>query len=160
MSMSSGIVCGFGFECCPTSEQLTEFVKLHAETFCGLGADEKAFYEKLITEVGLTDEDIDYFFETEVCNITDCVGYAERAGYGATVANIMRKETGIGFLFEPGQDDCESAPSVLFAEAMPWHYSEIEKSLTQEALEDICIKYMRELNIEGDPVYISVEYFG
>ena len=43
---------------------------------------------------------------------------------------------------------------------MPWELNEIEKSLTQDKLDNIMISYMRELSLSGEPGEVALEYYG
>ena len=72
----------------------------------------------------------------------------------------MSEETGIGFEYQPGQEDCDSGPTILLTSALPWMFNDVEKALNLERANSIMSAYMAELGIPGEPEDISVEYFG
>lgn len=69
-------------------------------------------------------------------------------------------ETDIRFIYAPSDAECDTEPSVLFEQAMPWQLNETEKALTESELDDICVKYTKELGIKTKPDYLALEYFG
>ena len=73
--------------------------------------------------------------------------YSGHQGRGAVISSIIIRETGIRVEYQMGQSDCDSYPSVLFAEKMPWHLNEKERNLTVESLTDILLPYVEELGL-------------
>lgn len=152
MSMRSSFIYGYGFNSDCDEGKLIDFIKIHKETFCKSDR-EKRLYEEMIDdakkECGLED-----FFRGYSCNATG------NEGIGATIANIMSRETGIRFEYCLPDDSCETPASVVFTEGYPWQLNETEKSLTEEKLKNICKRYMKELNILSEPDYLNLEYYG
>lgn len=157
MSMSTSIVYGFGFIVDEiTDDKLIDFIKNHKDTFCK-SPTEIAMYNEILNipenEIymyGLTD-----YFEDYSCN---CSG---QEGRGAVISNIISRETGIRVQYEMGQSECDSYPSVLLAEGMPWHLNEKEKNLTKESLTGILLSYVEELGLSRDNVEeLKIEYYG
>lgn len=134
MSMQSNCVYGIGFNTDTiTKEALLAFINKHST-------------DKAI-------ENIDELLDIE-CMVTG------QRGLHAIIANIMNEETGIQFQYEPGQEDTDSSPAVLFAPMYPWHMNFTEKLLSMPKLLEIIKPYMKELGVEGEPDEIRVEYFG
>lgn len=154
MSMSSSFVYGYGFACDWEVKKFIEFVKAHRDTFCR-SAEEAEMYDELIAFTGDENEDdlVDLFGDYK----PDRCGWC---GVGAVIANIMYRETNIGFSFCIADGDCDTPASIVFEKTYPWWYNETEKNLTERQLCEICLKYMDELGIQGAPKYLNLEYFG
>lgn len=152
MSMRSSFIYGYGFNCDCEDEKLIDFVKVHKETFCRSVEETKLYKEMLkYTE---NEYDLEDFFDGYPC---DTCG---QEGVGAVIANIMSRETGVGFIYCQPDGDCDTFASVVFETRYPWLLNEAEKNLTKEKLENICKQYMDELGIEDTPDYLDLEYYG
>lgn len=152
MSMSSSFVYGFGFHCNFEWEKWIKFIHNHKETFCQ-SEKEKKLYQDL-QECIKNKCDPENIFEDYACQST------EVRGIGASVSNIMSRETGIRFIYCPPDGDCDTLASVVFEQGYPWNWNETERHLTYDKLFDICKKYMDELGIEESPDFLNLEYYG
>lgn len=154
MSATESIVYGYGFELSITPVIFIKWIKKHKTTFCE-SADENALFEQLVLNESSIDDDVlSEVFCHYYCNSSS------NEGVGAAISNIMSRETGIRFDYQPGQEDCGGSPHILMVESMPWELNEIEKSLTQDKLDNIMISYMRELSLSGEPGKVALEYYG
>lgn len=151
MSMNSSFYYGYGFPCDYTDRALFSFIKNHKTSFMQ-SDEEKKLYDQMIHMDDFSD--IDKIFETYSCENTGI------EGTGAAVANIMFRETGIRFAYCPENDECDTKASILLTESLPWSFNEAEKKLTLESLEELCLKYCKELRIPEPPDYLALEYFG
>lgn len=153
MSMKTWIVYGMGFEVNCSDEALVNFIKKHKTAFCGTEEEVRLFAElrECVPDIFYLDD----IFELYECDVSGC------AGPGAAISNIMSRETGISFEYQPGDIDCGSNHTVLLTESMPWHYSEEDKELTEDKLIAILRKYAAELGINKNDVgFCEVEYYG
>ena len=159
MSCSTDIVYGYGFEVANLDKDLfAEFLKNHKNTLCKEDCY-KSYYDSFekLSEDDFEMEDLEEVFEGFSCAASGS------NGLGAVVSSIMYLETGIRFEYQPGQAECDGEASVLFSEAYPWNLNEVEKGLTQDAMQEVLKKYMAELGIlsnENLPDFLRVEYFG
>lgn len=80
-------------------------------------------------------------------------------GFGAVLAVIMRRETGISFKFYAAENDLGTPPAILWVPMYPWMLNEKEKGITESDLYDFCRKYMDELEIYCDPEEMELEYY-
>ena len=155
MSSHSSFVYGYGFGGVDLIEDevLKRFIVSHKSAFCHSDKEKQLFAE---IEADLEDElPIGDLFERYCCDVSGL------EGIGAVVSNIMSRETGIRFEYECGDADCDSYPSVLLAECMPWMMNETEKALTEDTLFEICKQYMNELGLNNDyPDGLGIEYYG
>ena len=153
MSKSATIVYGYGFPAeSILDKNLRQFILTHAET---IRSNHEEYAEELIRFAGTV---FDETVEDAFCDIT--CEESQQEGALAIVSNTMSEETGIGFEYQPGQEDCDSAPTILLTSALPWSYNELEKSLTMQEANQIMASYMSELGVPGEPGDISVEYYG
>ena len=154
MGMRSSFVYGYGFFVDEIPDGvIIEFIKNHKDTFCK-SDKEKELYEEML-EYTKEEYDLEDFFESYGC---DCTGME---GNGAVISNIISRETGIRFEYQCGDADCDSYPSVLFAETYPWNYNEKEKSLTVESLTEIMFPYIEELGLKKENIdALEIEYYG
>ncbi len=157
MSMRTSFAYGYGFYCDCSEEKLIDFIKKHKETFCKSDA-EKELFEGMFdcTKNKYNLEDLEDFFEGYECESTGV------CGIGAAIANIMSRETGVRFDYCASDDVCDTRASVMFGSGYPWQLTEVEKSLTEEKLDDICEKYASELGIDTSENvgYLALEYCG
>lgn len=154
MSMRSSFIHGYGFElyCNDNEGKIIDFIKTHKDTFCKSDR-EKEIYSNILEYIEWQDN-LEDFFEDYTCEISGM------EGFGAAISNIMCRETGIRFEYQKGDECCSSFPSVVFSTGYPWGYNRVEKSLTEKDIFNICKKYMKELNINTEPAYLSIEYYG
>lgn len=153
MSASTGIVYGFGFNITCDDELLINFIINHKETFCK-SEEEICLFNNML-EYTSKQYDLEDFFEQYACNSSGM------EGNGAVISNIMSRETGIRFEYQSGDSGCDSYPTILFSESMPWHYNDKEKKLTEESLKEICEQYAIELGIDIDDINMcKIEYYG
>ena len=80
-------------------------------------------------------------------------------GFGAVLAVIMRRETGINFKFYAAENDLGTPPAILWVPMYPWMLNEKERGITESDLYDLCRKYMDELEIFCDPEEMELEYY-
>lgn len=154
MSMSSSHIYGYGFEFEYKGAKFTEFLKKHKDSFC-ISDKEKELYSKF--EAYAKDKN---WKEIEFL-LADYSGEANGIqNVGFVVANIMYRETGIRFVYCLPDGDCDTPEAILFEEAYPWSFTERERLLTEEELQEICLRYMDELGISDEPDYLSQEYYG
>lgn len=151
MSMNSSFCYGYGFPCDYTDRALFDFIANHKTSFIQ-SDEEKELYDQMIYMDDFSD--IEEIFEDYSCKNNGV------AGTGAVVANIMSRETGIHFAYCQEDDECETKASILLMEGLPWDFSEAEKKLTLESLEELCLKYRKELRIPEPSDYLALEYFG
>ena len=159
MSCSTDVVYGYGFELGTLDKDLfAAFFKNHQNTL-----RKEDYYKKYcdafekLSEDDFEMEDLEEVFEGFSCAASGS------NGLGAVVSSVMYLETGIRFEYQPGQAECDGEASVLFTETYPWNLNEVERELTEDAIRDICEKYMTELGIlsnENMPDFLRVEYFG
>lgn len=157
MSMQTNISYGYGFSILNvTGKALAAFIIKHREYFSENEVEKDAcdLSELVLNNKTAENELFIYFDDYEDDN-------SGNTGFGSAVSNIMSRETGILFSYEPGQSDCNSKKHILFPECFPWQLNEKEKNLTVESLFEIMSKYAVELNLETSDVgYHSVEYYG
>ena len=151
MSMCSSFVYGYGFHIDKCDEKvLIDFIKTHENTFCR--SDEEKY---LFDGLDKTGSSLDKLFENYSCDSTGV------AGVGAVIANIMSRETGICFIYCQSDDSCDTPASIVFETSYPWLLNKIEKELTEDELQNICRKYMNELELTNEqPCHLALEYYG
>lgn len=131
-----------------------KLIKNHKDTFCQSENETALFEELLELTKNTSDIDMEKFFQNYSCDASGI------DGFGSVIANIISRETDIRFIYAPSDAECDTDPSVLFEQAMPWQLNETEKALTESELDDICVKYTKELGIKTEPDYLALEYFG
>ena len=93
---------------------------------------------------------------------TDIYGILERnfdvCCYADIIAPIICKETGI-LVWSSGMDD-DGREAVLFYPRYPWEMTEKVMLLTQEELDEIFLRYMKELQLEDEPEELSLIFSG
>lgn len=146
MSMSTSIVYGYGF---PIKDVTVETINSFLETHTDL---------------------IPNYHTMEECEeeLKKCLpkyytcGVSGQEGVGAVISNIMTKETGIRFEYQPSmQEYSDDSPCIIFSECLPWLLSEKEKELTQDSLDDIMMPYIKELGLSPDICdRQQIEYWG
>lgn len=154
MSMQSSFLYGYGFPCTCDDIKLITFVKNHKNTFCQSEDETSLFEELLELTKEASDINMEEFFQNYSCDASGV------EGFGSVISNIISRETNIRFIYAPSNDECGTESSVLFEQAMPWQLNATEKALTESELDDICIKYTKELGINTEPDYLALEYFG
>lgn len=165
MSCSTSISYGYGFPVGSVTEKaLAEFIKNHASVLNKTDVNgveyERLFVQEITSWLDNPDFDWDNFgMEEYFADYEDDI-YNGNTGFGAVISNVMSRETDIAFCFQMGQDDCDSEPTVMLMAGMPWGFSIKESSLSLDEMDNICRKYMKELGLDGEPDYQSVEYYG
>ena len=127
-------ICGYGFPIADGDavtldfEKAKEFLKKHVGSF-GQTDEEMQILDALEhaeSEDAEEDEledvmyDIEESFEDEETGDT---------GFGAVLAVIMRRETGINFKFYAAENDLGTPPAILWVPMYPWMLNEKEKVL-------------------------------
>lgn len=153
MSMKTSIVYGYGFEIGELDvNAFRDFLKSHKDTFVKTEEDKKIYEDLLALD---SHKELD-----EYClNVGYSCDTKGTEGIGAVISNIMTRETGIRFSYEPGCGDCGSEASVVLAESQPWYMNEKEKALTENGINKIFSMYAEELDIDGVD-YQEIEYYG
>lgn len=150
MSMTTDCVYGYGFTVYASDEQLRSFILKHKDAVA------KLYLGREILEY-LDNSTPDAFNPKE-----EFYDYAPRYGTGCgfygLIADVMNQETEIGWSFFEGQEDDDD--SIMLSQTNPWHYTEKEKSLTEEEAEKICKEYIEDLGGQLKPDYVKMEYFG
>lgn len=154
MSCSTDVVYGYGFEVKNLDKDLfADFFKNHQNTL-----RKEDYYKKYcdafekLSESDFEMADLEKVFGSFACEPSGL------NGLGAVVSSIMYLETDIRFEYQPGQAD--EQPSVLFSETYPWNFNEVERELTEDAIREICKKYMTELGIpctKNMPGFLRIE---
>lgn len=157
-------ICGYGFPIADGDavtldfEKAKEFLKKHVGSF-GQTDEEMQILDDLEhaeSEDAEEDEledvmyDIEESFEDEETGDT---------GFGAVLAVIMRRETGISFKFYAAENDLGTPPAILWVPMYPWMLNEKEKCIMESDLYNFCRKYMDELEIYYDPEEMELEYY-
>lgn len=157
MSMSTSIVYGFGFIVDDVTDyKLIDFIKNHKDVFCKLPTEKEMFNEIL----NMPEKEIDMYGLDDYFEGYSCDGSGQE-GRGAVISNIISRETGIRIQYEMGQSECDSYPSVLLTECMPWYLNAKEKTLTKESLIEILLPYVEELGLCKDNIEeLKIEYYG
>ena len=124
-------ICGYGFPIADGDAVTLDFEKA------------KEFLKKHVGSFGQS-------FEDEETGDT---------GFGAVLAVIMRRETGINFKFYAAENDLGTPPAILWVPMYPWMLNEKERGITESDLYDLCRKYMDELEIYCDPEEMELEYY-
>ena len=159
MSCSTDVVYGYGFELGTLDKDLfAAFFKNHQNTL-----RKEDYYKKYCDAFEkLSESDFEIADLEKVFGGFSCAASGSN-GLGAVVSSVMYLETGIRFEYQPGQAECDGEASVLFTETYPWNLNEVERELTEDAIRDICEKYMTELGIpcsENMPGFLRIEYYG
>ena len=144
-------ICGYGFPIADGDavtldfEKAKEFLKKHVGSF--EHAESEDAEEDELEDVMY---DIEDSFEDEETGDT---------GFGAVLAVIMRRETGINFKFYAAENDLGTPPAILWVPMYPWMLNEKEKCIMESDLYNFCRKYMDELEIYYDPEEMELEYY-
>ncbi len=143
---------GYGFKVYVSDESLRQFILKHKDTIAALGDNGKELVIYTInTPVDEFNPKEDFFdWENE--------GTEDLGLYGV-IADVMRRETGISFEYRSGSysDDPDADDIIIFPETYPWKMSDTDKSLTEDALKDICKHYIEDLGGELIPEYLYME---
>lgn len=157
----SYIVSGYGFNIGKNggydinAVNVAKFMVKHANAF-GETAEEKQILD-LVEHAGEDEKRI----EDVMSGIVAEQYYDEESdsfGFGALVAAIMRRETGIRFHYFGAEKETYTKPSIIFAPEYPWKMNETEKKTTEKEFHDVCLRYMKDLEIPGEPGEVALEY--
>ena len=153
MSMQTYIIYGYGFDVHVADKVLVDFIKSRENIVRSLnrGPEILDWIAKKDKENGVYDAITEDFFDYE----NEING--DEGLYGI-ISDIMAKETGIMFEYRRGSEYDDDM--IAFPECYPWQLNDKERSLTQEEATEILSKYMKELQIAGEPNYVQVEYLG
>ncbi len=158
MDMQTGCSYGFGFKVNASDEQLKRFILAHKESLLPLNATNGLENQgrDLIDYCENTPEK-EFNPKEDWCDYTS--GVTGHSGVYGAISDIMMAETGISFGYFEEQDSSNKG-SIMLEQLMPWDFNETEKALTEESLQEICEKYIAELNPELEFESIRMEYFG
>ena len=145
MSNYSSHAYGYGFVCKCSDEHLVNFIAKHKDAFCQ-SIEESYLFEKMYKT------DLDDLFREYPCDQSSIEGKY------AAISNIMSRETGVSFSFQPEQEDFDTPPTVMLLYSPPWEFNEVELKLTEESLRTLCKTYIEEIGIEHKPCYLCSEY--
>ena len=157
-------ICGYGFPIADGDavtldfKKAKEFLKKHAGSF-GRTDEELQILDALKhaeSEDAEEGELEDVMYDIENSYEDEETG---DVGFGAIVAVIMRRETGIHFKFYAAEHDLGTPPAILWIPMYPWMLNEKEKEIRESDLYDFCRKYMNELEIYCDPEEMELEYY-
>ena len=146
MSNYSSHAYGYGFVCECSDEHLISFIENHKEAFCQSSEEDWLF---------------EHMYKSDLYDLF-CDYYCDKSsieGKYAAISNIMSRETGVGFSFQPAQEDLETPPAIMLLGDYPWSFNAVELQLTEDTLNKICKTYMEELKLKDGPYYLSLEYF-
>lgn len=151
MSMQTDCIYGYGFKVYASDEQLKQFIEKHRDTIAclDLGRTLLDYMDRCEDDEFNPKEDF-HDWENEA---TGDIGL-----YGM-IADVMYKETGIIFEYRNSQDD-EDDDVIILPQMYPWQMNDKEKILSQEALDNICNQYIKDLGNQLKPEFIRLEYFG
>ena len=155
MSCSTSIIYGYGFNISTlTANGFINFLTWHSESVIAILQKQVGY--KHLTEADLfetlkTTGPEEFFSEIE-CEISGFTGWE------AVISNVITHETDIRVEYQSGESHGDE--TIMFSEGMPWIYSNKEKLLTQDYLEDLFSKYINDLHLECEPCYVVMEYFG
>ena len=151
MSMQTDVVYGYGFYVYVSDEELKNFVLKHKDTILKLDRGREVLeYTKRCSDDEFNPKEDFYDWENEATG--------DRGLYGM-IADVMYKETGIVFEYRNSQDDGED-DVIILPQMYPWEMNDKEKILSQEALDNICKQYIKDLGNQLKPEFIRLEYFG
>jgi len=157
-------ICGYGFPIADGDavtldfEKAKEFLKKHVGSF-GQTDEEMQIVNAL--EHAESEDAEDDELEDVMYDIEDSFEDEETGdtGFGAVLAVIMRRETGINFKFYAAENDLGTPPAILCIPMYPWMLNKKEKGITESDLYYFCRKYMDELEIYCDPEEMELEYY-
>ncbi len=136
-------VYGFGFVVCASDKALKEFILAHRDTICSLHAYDGLEHQGR-EAVEYCENTPEEEFNPKEALFDYISGMTAKEGIYGLIADVMWAETGIGFGYYPNYDGDDEV--ILFEAEMPWMMNEKEKNITEDELEEICNKYINELN--------------
>ena len=159
MSMQTDCIYGYGFKVCASDEQLKHFILAHKESLVPLNS-ENGLENQGRELVEYCENTPDVKFNPKEDKFDYVSGMTGLSGVYGAIADVMMAETGIRFAYYADSEDINDGDAILFETAMPWQFNDKEISLTEEELEDICNRYIKELNPSLTFDQIRMEYFG
>lgn len=107
------------------------------------------------------DKLIDVFYELEADYVDTFSNVSKDSGFGAAIAAVMKRETGINFRYFGKEYDFGISYSVSYIPDFPWNIrnNESEAVLTEPKMRSICKKYIDELGLETKPGKQAIEIF-
>lgn len=158
MSMQTSIVRGYGVDYSDldniNTEKVLNFIKNHNSNLyenmmeAVIGCNDN-YTEEDCVEWLMENMDRELIEEFEEWEYVRC----------AIIADIMRRETDISFEFLVGNDPIAYNQAILLPTLMPYQYSEKERVLTEEEMEEIFKKYFGELGIDVSPDIVDIFYY-
>jgi transcriptional regulator with XRE-family HTH domain len=121
------------------------FLNSHKDAFVR-SEKEQEIYEKVTSGTPL--EEAFHGYGRLAADNIDC--------WQSAVANIMTRETGIGFAFWSCDSEDEqfgNRACIMFTAELPWYYNEVEKELSYDSLSAAADRYARELRCEYSECY-------
>ena len=147
---------GYGIETNPAvipKEKLIAFIKNHKQTIEDKDPRLSFVLNVTIAECESTDNISNEEFAEEIQACTDSGCYAE------IIALVMSEETGIEFCSTGISDEGEEA--VIFPRAYIWEYSDKEKQLNKDDIDNLFAEYTKELfKEETKPDFIDYVFSG
>ncbi len=156
MSMRTDIIYGVGFEVCASDMELKNFFLKHRKTIEEMSKQETISAGHVLDYIDKTD-DVSFNPKEDLYDYENL--FTGEAGLYGLIADIMFGETKIRFEYRRDQEG--EHEYIMFPQVMPWNLNQAEKDMTAESYEEICKKYIAELNpnLQYDED-ISLEYFG
>lgn len=157
MSQRTDCVYGYGFKVYASDEALARFIKNHESSVRTLEGGSKII--DFIDDCTANNKPLDALKEDFYDYESEATG---ESGLYGIIADVMSEETDICFEFHSALhiDDDEAEDTILVPMLMPWQFNSVEKELTEDRLEEICKKYMAELDERLVFEDLRLEYFG
>lgn len=152
MSMSTSIIYGYGSEL-KKSKNIRAFILNHGDTI-KIMSEKGNVLALSILKYFEDDNNVEQIYEL----FEDYESHNCEYGLNGIIADIISEETNIRVEYRNGQDDGKEY--IIFPETMPWWLNDIEKTLTEESLNEIFERYFKELKIPCKYGDIKLEYFG
>lgn len=170
MGMRSTFINGYGF----TIEKLEltdsiRFISSHKNTLRKLSKDYDENSLNIIENSicnNIHEENVDEYKTTEKFfeSFPEIDSELEYEGLwkcsAELVTQIISEETGIGLSTLFSQEDCIGNECIMLTARLPWKFSEKERNITYKDMNTILKKYIEELNLNTEPGYLEIEYFG
>ena len=151
--MKTYTMYGYGFKCECEDKNIVEFIKAHKEAFCKTD-NEKALYKRIENYSG--EESLEDLFDDYGYNCEQ----SHNDGVYAVISNIMTREVNIRFLYQYECEECNTPATVMIEIDNLLDLNDKDKEEFKTTMYDICKRYMSELEIEGEPDYLMLEFFG
>lgn len=152
MSAETSIIYGAGFPVNVSDETLQKFILNHANTISGIDDAREILKDAKEMTADEFNPKERYFDYSNRQNGVEGI-------YGL-ITDVIFKETGIRVDYCLQDDNDDNGEHILLPECFPWQLNEAEKNLTQGSFKDLCLKYMRELDIPDSAYddFVKMEY--